>query len=145
VLRRLLLLVALIPGMLSVGCGMAQPACDVVVAALPPNAPPPDAGDVLPAGAAILAAPGDIDWSASSIGPDQPGGRPLNLQLRPEAAERLASYSRDNVGSFLPIALNGRVVVAPMLQSEVEGGLLVIQFASLDPAETVTAFEACFR
>jgi preprotein translocase subunit SecD len=50
-------------------------------------------------------------------------------------------HTRANAGSFLAVALNGKVVSAPMIMSSIEGG--VIQLEGTQPTE-FAAFAPCF-
>ena len=86
-----------------------------------------------------LVGPEDIDSAASSLDPGDPPV--LQRSLRPEAAERIADYTRESAGSFLAVALNGQVVSAPMIASTIEGG--VIQLEGTEPTE-FAAFAPCF-
>jgi preprotein translocase subunit SecD len=64
---------------------------------------------------------------ASATVEDDPGlGRVLDLALEPAAARILADYTSANVGSYLAITLDGRVVAAPLIQSSIPDGRIRI-------------------
>jgi hypothetical protein len=125
---------------------MAAPlaVCDVMILSLQPNADPPMEGAAAPIGAMIIAGPGDIDWAASAIGQDAMGSPTLELQLGPDAAARLADYTRDHIGAAMPLVLNGRVVAVPRINSQIPGGSLAIQ-GNGPTFEWLEEFETCVR
>ena len=117
-------------------------ACDVKIMSLPPNADLPVEGAGAPVGAMVIAGPTDIDWSATKIGQDAMGARTLEMQLRPDAAARLADYTGDHVGEAMPLVVNGRVVAVPVINQGIPGGSLAIQGNGPDDA-WLDPLEAC--
>jgi len=119
------------------GCAAAPGACETVIWGAGMTAL--EQGAMIPPDLEQLVGPEDIDWRASTL---QPGNPPvLTLSVRPDAAARIADHTRANTGSFLAVALNGKVVSAPMIMSSIEGG--VIQLEGTQPTE-FAAFAPCF-
>lgn len=48
------------------------------------------------------------------------------LTLTPEAAERFAAVTRDNIGRQIAVAIGGKVVMAPFVRDEITGGRIAI-------------------
>ena len=129
-------LVALLP---LGACSLVPSTCDVVIWGAREA---PAVGAQVPADVQPLAAPDDVDWPASRLG--SPDAQPviLALVLRPEAAARVAAYTRANLGASLPVGLNGRVVSAPLYLRPLEDGRIEI---AADPTEAAALerFRAC--
>jgi preprotein translocase subunit SecD len=124
------------------GCGQSsEPTCDLVIAGLAAGAPIPNSGDALLNVAEVVANPADIDWAASTLGQDQVGQPEITLQLRPEAAARMAEFTRTHVGEYMPLALNGRVMAVPIIMSPIPNGEVAISGAQND--REMTALAAC--
>ena len=58
----------------------------------------------------------------ATIGADQLGQRIVIVQLAPEAAATFRSWTADNIGSYVAIAVDGVVLSAPVIQAEIPGG-----------------------
>ncbi len=58
----------------------------------------------------------------ADVATDQNGDPALHLQLDAAGTRLLADYTRTHVGSVVAIAIDGTVVMAPMIQSEIPGG-----------------------
>lgn len=50
----------------------------------------------------------------------------IELTLTPEAAERFAAITRDNIGRQIAVAIGGKVVMAPFVRDEITGGKIAI-------------------
>lgn len=86
-------------------------------------------GDVIPAGLEPLLRASDIDPAGVSLLPASDGGPGVTLRLTPAGREALATWSADHVGDFLAIAVDGRAVSIPVLQTTIDDGSLVISTA----------------
>ncbi len=111
-----------------------------------------DTGGVVPEAGTVLdpaATPGAVAYPVVLSGADitdayavldTTGIWQIGVSLTDDAATRFATYTRQHIGEPLAILLNGEVVSAPVIQSEISGGELVIQgnFTE-DDAETLAA------
>jgi hypothetical protein len=93
---------------------------------LPADSEVPSTGDAPPAGIQPLFEPAGSVASASVV--DQGGTPALEIVLAPEAAAAFADHSKAHVGDYLAMVLDGTVLAAPMLQSEIPDGDVVISF-----------------
>ena len=84
----------------------------------------PETGSAPPAGVEPLF--GGAESVASATVVDEGGTPALDLALAPEASAALADYSRTHVGGYLVMVLDGVVLAAPMLQSEIPDGRVVV-------------------
>jgi preprotein translocase subunit SecD len=117
-------------------CDLAPGSCAVTIWGAGQTAL--DEGATIPPDMERLVGPEDIDWAASSL---EAGNPPtLLLSLRPAAATRIADHTRENAGSYLAVAMKGKVVSAPVIMSTIEGG--AIQLEGSDPA-SFAAFAPC--
>jgi hypothetical protein len=64
--------------------------------------------------------------AGASVGSDQAGNRALIIQLGPAAAELFGAWTADHVGSYVAITIDGVVIAAPMINSEIPGGSVEI-------------------
>ena len=129
----------LIAGSTLGACGLVPATCDVVIwgggEALPA------VGDPVPSGIQPLVAPADIDWASSRLETAGATTVILTLVLRPQAATRVASFTRANLGASLPIGLNNRVVLVPQYLHPVDAGTIKVArdangAAALEPFRT---------
>lgn len=79
-----------------------------------------DAGANVPAELAPLF--GKDALLSVSLGTDALGGRAIDIVLNPPAAAELADWSGHNVGRQLAIAMDGRILMAPVIQAPLENG-----------------------
>ena len=123
------------------GCGAAVRAdCQVVM--WDAGDAPPEEGALIPAEIEPLIVPADVDWSSSQFGQGAAGQPTLTLALGPDAAARMAEFTRSNVGSYVPVALNGTVVVVPVVNGPIEDGVVQIEANSGGEAR-FAPFGAC--
>ena len=87
----------------------------------------PEEGALIPAEIDPLIVPADIDWRSSQFGKDAIGQPTVTLTLGPNGATRMAEFTRSHVGSYVAIALNGTVVVVPLVMDAIEDGVIQIQ------------------
>ena len=60
---------------------------------------------------------------SSSIDPDKYTGQPvLNVRLNDQAKVTFAQITKQPINSFMPVTLNGEVVVSPRVVLEITGG-----------------------
>ena len=65
--------------------------------------------------------------SSVNIGQNQTGGLTVNFQLKDEGARLFADYTRDNVGNYFAIVLDGQVISAPVINSSIPNGQVQIE------------------
>jgi hypothetical protein len=120
-------------------CALVPSTCDVVIWGA---SQAPAVGSNVPAGVQPLAAADDIDWAASRLGAAEAGPLILTLVLRPDAAARVADFTRAHLGGILPIGLDGRIVLVPQYLHPLDEGTIKI---AEDPTEAAALerFRAC--
>jgi len=69
----------------------------------------------------------DQDITAAYVSQDSLGQYIVALAFIESGSKQFADYTRDNIGRYLVIALDGVVISSPRVQSEVSGGEAVIQ------------------
>lgn len=72
----------------------------------------------------VPAAPlfGSEGISGATVGEDQTGARVITIALTPAAAGTFGAWTARNIGSYLAITVDGIVLSAPVIQSEIPGG-----------------------
>jgi hypothetical protein len=121
------------------GCAQTGVGCDLVIAGVPGETPP-EAGTALDPAWPILAAPSEFEPLAG-LGTDESGSPLIHLTLQAPAAQRLAAFTDANVGSFLAVAVDGTVAVAPMVMAPISDGLLDVTLVPNDPS--IERFASC--
>lgn len=122
------------------GCTLPGGGCDLTIGAI-------DDGedielDALPADAEILVRPADVDPSGWVLTEDPDAGLVAELRLRPAAAERFAQHTRDHIGDFIALEVDGVVVAVPTINAPIEDGQLQVSFANADDG-TREAIQSC--
>jgi len=69
--------------------------------------------------------------SSATVGQDERGALTVNFQLRDEGARLFAEYTRDHVGQFFAIVLDGAVISAPVINQSIPGGQVQISAGGL--------------
>ena len=64
--------------------------------------------------------------AAASIGADQTGRRTVDFTLQSEGKQLFADFTRDNVGKYFAIVLDGEVISAPVINEAIPGGQVQI-------------------
>ena len=64
--------------------------------------------------------------AAASIGADETGQRTVNFTLEPGGKDLFANYTRDNIGKYFAIVLDGEVITAPVIQNSIPNGQVQI-------------------
>jgi protein-export membrane protein SecD len=59
---------------------------------------------------------------SAAIGSDQNGRRVVTFKLKDQGAKLFGDYTRDNVGKYFAIVLDGRVISAPSINEAIPGG-----------------------
>ena len=114
---------------LIIGCGsVVRPDCQVVM--WDAGEAPPEEGAPIPDEVEPLIMPADVDWSSSQFGRGATGQPTVTLALGPGGATRMAEFTRSSIGSYVAIALNGRVVTVPLVTGAIEGGAVQIEASS---------------
>ncbi len=102
----------------------------------------PQAGDVVPDTIPRLFDAATEIVSATAIH-DSAGQRALDLKLGPAAADAFGTYTTNHVGGFIPVALDAKVVWAPMISGPIVCGDLLMTFADSEllplPLEAIAA------
>jgi hypothetical protein len=62
----------------------------------------------------------------AAVGAGQVGERVVTFELTPLAAARFADYTETHIGDYFAIAIDGRVVTAPRINSAIPGGSIEI-------------------
>ena len=125
---RLLVVSGLVAALIT-GCGSAvRPDCQIVMWDVGQS--PPEEGAPMPAEVEPLIMPADVDWGSSQFGRGAIGQPTVTLALGPDGATRMAEFTRSNIGSYVAIALNGRVVTVPLVTGAIEGGAVQIEASS---------------
>ncbi|TFG69497.1 MAG: protein translocase subunit SecD [Thermomicrobiales bacterium] len=85
--------------------------------------------------------------SSATVGTDQNGRPAVDFVLKDEGRQKFADYTRDNVGSYFAITLDGTVISAPVIQNSIPNGNVQITggglagFAAKDATELVTVLK----
>ncbi len=75
-----------------------------------------------------LAVPGDpgvdlviagADLAGAQVGFDQIGNAEIQFQIKDEAGARFAEHTRNNIGNYLSIALDGRIIQTAVIRAEI--------------------------
>jgi protein-export membrane protein SecD len=64
--------------------------------------------------------------SAASIGQDQTGARTVDFVLKDRGRQQFADYTRDNIGAYFAIVLDGDVISAPVIRDSIPNGQVQI-------------------
>lgn len=64
----------------------------------------------------------DRDIRSTTASMSEFGTAVVELELSPEGSDKLATYSKNNVGSFLVIIKDGQILSSPSIQSEIPDG-----------------------
>ena len=56
-----------------------------------------------------------------------PEGRSITIELKTPAAEQFGTYTADHIGEYFAIAVDGKVVLAPVINSEIPGGHIQVE------------------
>lgn len=131
-----LIMSAVLAASLLGACAPAAP-CDLVIVGTD------DPGLLaIPSGALPVVVGSDVDPSGWQVIPDDGSGAgdQVAFRLKPEAAARFAAFTGTNVGRYIAIAVNDRVVAVPMIQAAIEDGEVAI---SLRDQTDIDAFAPC--
>jgi SecDF, P1 head subdomain len=87
---------------------------------------------------------GGTDIQSIDFGSDPvSGGRTLEIVLSPAAATTMAAYTTDAVGTFMAITLDGKVIVAPMINGAIlEGDIQVTLSTDTESQAETEAIDA---
>jgi len=80
-------------------------------------------------GSAVVTEKDIVDTLAKSDGPAN-----IQIKLGPDAAKRFAAFTRDNIKRRLGVIVDGAVVTAPVVQTEIPGGELAITLSTAEKA-----------
>ncbi len=82
-----------------------------------------------------------VDTSTPEAKSDANSGQPaVTFSLKQDARQRFAQFTRDHIGEYLTIALDGRVLVSAVIQSEIDGSLQVTGFHSMRDARNLVTY-----
>jgi SecDF, P1 head subdomain len=109
--------------------------------AWPDGAPTPNVGDPVPEGVVpLFDAASQIASVKLTTGHTIPQVPEVELTFGPVATEALAAYTSSHVGQALPLALDGRILTAPIIQSPLTAGDIIITAPSApEPGELSAA------
>jgi hypothetical protein len=121
-------------------CGDTALACSLAIAAPPADGVPAQGAALDPAWP-IIAGPSEFDRAGTALVTGDSGEPVVRLVLRSPAAERLAAFTNTHVGSYLAIAIDGRIEIGPTIMAGIPGGTIDLSLPDGDPA--VDRFRAC--
>ena len=125
------------------GCARFGPGCALTIAAIPTGAGGVE-GQRLPSNSVILASPADFDPKHASWGRDANGAPTVSVQMWPEATTRTASYTADNIGVPMAIAIDKTIfIVAPITAQIPDGALTVVPENADQAVRLPKLFEGC--
>jgi preprotein translocase subunit SecD len=101
--------------------------------AWPDGRQPPATGDAVPAGIRSLVSPSGIASAAVFEADDATRG--VRIGLAREAATAIQAFTAAHVGSYMPVALDGRILTAPLIQGPIDGGSVLLQLLPDGPIE----------
>jgi hypothetical protein len=115
--------------------------------AWPDGAPTPNVGDPVPQGVLpLFDAASQITSVKLTTGHTSPQVPEVELTFGPVATEALATYTSSHVGRPLPLALDGRILTAPIITSPLTGGDVIITTPSVpDPGLSAAALAAILK
>jgi preprotein translocase subunit SecD len=64
--------------------------------------------------------------SSATIGADQTGRRTVDFTLKSDGRDKFAAYTKDHVGDYFAIVLDGQVISAPVINEAIPGGQVQI-------------------
>lgn len=108
----------------------------------PDDRPVPDVGSAVPDGIHALFSSSEV-ISARAITSN--GQSSVDIQLAPVAAEAFAAYTEAHIGKPMPLAMDGRILVSPTIQSPISGGEVGITFGSNDEGLSAAALAAILQ
>jgi preprotein translocase subunit SecD len=100
----------------------------------PANEVDPSAGGLVPVAATPLF-DGAAGITAAEVFTDSSGMLALTIKLSSAGSQAIADYTTQHVGEFMVLALDGRVLAAPIVSSPITGGDLRITFPTAEPPE----------
>jgi hypothetical protein len=125
------------------GCSRFGPPCTVSIAAIPSGAGAAD-GASLPSSSVILASPADFLPKKASFGEDDLGQPIVHLQLEPQAAARLATYTGEHVGEPMAFAIDRTIFTVTDITGEIPDGAVTVRPRTPDEAARLPkVFEGC--
>lgn len=81
---------------------------------------------------------------SATVGADQNGQSTIDFVLKPEGARLFADYTARSIGDFFAITVDGVVVSAPVIQSEIKNGEVQItqgpEASDAEAAATIVAY-----
>lgn len=120
------------------GCQQAR-VCEVSVVSVRTGQIAP--GDALPPGSELIIAASSFDSRQTTIETVDAGAE-VQLHLLPGVVERFREYTSANVGGFMAITLNDRLVAVPQIQGEIPDGAISITLPDSEQ-EAIDAFTSC--
>jgi hypothetical protein len=88
------------------------------------GSPAPDAAPIFDASTQI---------ESATLGEDQNGSQVVDIVLGPDGTKAMADYTTEHIGQYMILALDGRVLAQPVIQSAMLDGKIQLSF----PAEGV--------
>lgn len=109
---------------------------------IPPGVKPPEEGSEIDPGLPEILGPEAVQPGTAKLGVNQVGQPSVEFQLTQPAAEVLRRHTRDHIGEFLAIVLDGRAVSVPTIRSEIAEGAVAIEFGAAAPQVDVGSLVA---
>jgi hypothetical protein len=108
--------------------------------AWPNGAPTPNVGDRVPQGVLpLFDAASQITSVKLTTGHTSPQVPEVELTFGPVGTEALATYTGSHIGQPLPLALDGKILTAPIIQSPITEGDIIITAPSVPDASGLSA------
>lgn len=96
----------------------------VALVSWPPNGDSPAPGDTVPATVETIVAAGEFTSAVASS--DATGQPAVRITLGAAGAAAFATYTAAHIGGYAPLVLDGTILTAPIIQSAINGGDLLI-------------------
>ena len=126
----------------AVGAGCQQaPVCEVSIVSVRTGQIAP--GDAVPPGSELIIAASSFDSRQTTIEAVDSGAE-VQLHILPGVVQRFREYTSANVGGFMAITLNDRLVAVPQIQGEIPDGAISITLPDTEQ-EAIDAFSTCIR
>jgi SecD/SecF fusion protein len=100
----------------------------------PANDVDPTAGGLVPAAATPLF-DATAGITSAEVSTDSSGMPALTIKLSSAGSQAIATYTAQHIGEFMVLALDGRVLAAPIVSAPIIGGDLRITFPTAEPPE----------
>jgi preprotein translocase subunit SecD len=67
----------------------------------------------------------DLDTSQIGISNDQTGGPQVTFEMKGDAIARFATFTKNNIGNYLTLTLDGTVITSAVIESSISGPAVI--------------------